>query len=213
MRGNCRTESRSGGAAWCSMLAPKARAAGNEYKAEGMEARTLGNDAPPRRQSLHMHGVDVAAASGRDFDFLHGEWVVANRRLLDPMASAADWIAFDTVYSCRPLLNGLGNIDEVLSEEFGSNAALRLFDVQSRSWSIHRASSRDAVLRPPLNGGFAQNVGTFIGEDSLRDRPLLVRHTWLRNLEAPRWEQAFSFDAGTTWVSNWVMDLTRVDWA
>lgn len=205
MREYCEAESTAGGVAWCAMKASQT------HRSSG-ESRAAAASGSQYRQSPPASGSNLAAASVRDFDFLHGEWVVANRRVLDPMTCTENWIGFDAVYACRPLLNGLGNIDEVLSDDFGSGAVLRLFDPQAESWSIHRVSSQEGVLRPPLKGVFEDGVGVFVGEDRIGSRPLLVRHTWRPSTEAPRWEQAFSFDAGRSWVTNWVMDLARVDW-
>jgi hypothetical protein len=43
-------------------------------------------------------------------------------------------------------------------------------------------------------------------QDVIKDIPVVVQFRWTT---APhRWEQAFSFDEGVTWVDNWVMDFT-----
>jgi hypothetical protein len=37
-----------------------------------------------------------------------------------------------------------------------------------------------------------------------------VRFDWSQiTPQGAHWEQCFSFDGGTTWKSNWIMELTR----
>ncbi|APV52470.1 hypothetical protein BWI17_15100 [Betaproteobacteria bacterium GR16-43] len=49
----------------------------------------------------------------RDFDFLHGDWEVANRRLKQRHVGSTDWDEFPGLSSIRPVLGGLGNVDEL----------------------------------------------------------------------------------------------------
>jgi hypothetical protein len=66
------------------------------------------------------------------------------------------------------------------------------------------------TIEPPVRGGFANGVGIFQGEDTLRGQPIIVRFMWSEiTANSARWEQAFSPDAGATWEVNWVMHFTR----
>jgi hypothetical protein len=153
-----------------------------------------------------------SSKTAHDFDFLHGHWIVGNRRLGEPLAGTAEWVRFDTVLTCRALSSGHGHIEETGSDDIGSYTTLRLLDLIGGQWSIHRALPTFGALRPPLTGGFTDGVGVFIGEDRWRGKPILVRHTWTLTRNRPRWEQSFSADGGETWDPNWVMELSRVDW-
>ncbi|HEX2114870.1 MAG TPA: DUF1579 domain-containing protein, partial [Alphaproteobacteria bacterium] len=91
-------------------------------------------------------------------------------------------------------------------------AALRLFDPAQGLWSIWWADSRDPGLQSPVHGRFKNNVGTFLGDDALRGRPIRVRYIWSdMTATSARWTQAFSPDAGTTWETNWIMEFTRAN--
>ncbi|MFE6553671.1 hypothetical protein ACFVHS_35470 [Streptomyces sp. NPDC057746] len=147
-----------------------------------------------------------------DFDFLHGSWDVANRRLTAPLGSdPATWTEFPGHAVVRPLFGGAGNIDEITFPTLGrQGVTLRLFDRETGRWSIHWSDSRTGRLDPPLVGGFAGDRGDFRGEDTYDGRPIRVHFTWYRlGRSTARWEQEFSADDGGTWELNWTMNLTR----
>lgn len=148
-----------------------------------------------------------------DFDFLHGSWDVANRRLTTPLAAppGGTWEEFPGHAVIRPLFGGAGNIDEITFPTLGrQGVTLRLLDRETRQWSIHWSDSRTGRLDPPVTGGFTGDRGDFHGEDSYDGRPIRVHFVWYRlGPDTARWEQEFSGDDGDTWELNWVMDLTR----
>ena len=155
----------------------------------------------------------VREGTARDFDFWIGSWNVRNRRLRRRLAGSDEWDEFEATVVARPLLGGLGNEDEFRTEYDGGfiGMSFRFFDPETRVWSIYWADTRRVgVLDPPVLGGFDGDVGVFEGEDEFEGRPILVRFTWSGvTTPTPRWEQAFSEDAGETWETNWVMDFTR----
>jgi len=160
------------------------------------------------------HDGDEPDGAG-DFDFLFGRWRVHNDRLAERLVGSTQWEQFDAIAECRPILAGSGNIDEFVTDEFGSTLfvgmALRLYDSRTRQWSIHWASNRKAGLEPPVVGAFVAGVGCFEGDDTHDGMPVRVRFTWSDVAsEHPRWEQAFSTDGGRTWETNWRMRLTRL---
>jgi hypothetical protein len=147
------------------------------------------------------------------FDFLHGEWRVAHRRLNERLKGARDWTEFEGQVRVRPILSGLGNFDEnVIELPTGVYEActLRLFDPQSQNWSIYWIDGRNPKLDPPLVGRFTGTNGVFFGDDQHEGRPIRVRFTWTRSGEnACHWEQAFSDDNGVQWETNWTMEFER----
>lgn len=146
-----------------------------------------------------------------DFDFFHGRWNVHNRRLQERHVGSSQWNQFPATLDCRPLLGGLGNIDEYRSDDV-HGLTLRLFDPVQRQWSDRWASARDGQLGLPAYGHFSGGIGRFVGEDSDGGRRILSRATWL-DITASSfvWEQAASLDEGATWETNWIMHITRMD--
>src|SRR3954452_12832527 len=112
-----------------------------------------------------------------DFDFLFGDWTVANRRLRARWTSHPVWDRFDGVQRCEPRLGGVANVDEITFPQKGyAGMTVRLFDLRQRRWSIWWVSSRDGVLTAPVHGGFMGDRGEFYGEDLDDDRPVQVRY-------------------------------------
>jgi hypothetical protein len=157
----------------------------------------------------------AATASARDFDFLIGQWTVAHRRLGRRLEGDTQWVRFGGTCEMRHLLGGLGNIDDniiELPDGAYRGSALRLFDPTAALWSIWWTDSRAPGLQPPVHGRFEDGVGTFLGEDALRGRPIVVRYVWSEiTATSARWTQAFSPDAGATWEENWIMEFTRAE--
>ena len=154
---------------------------------------------------------DAADDEAKAFDFLVGRWRVHHRKLRRRLAGCTDWDEFEGELYSRPLLGGLGNIDEnKLGDPSGAYeaVALRLFDPALRRWSIWWVDGRRNLLEPPVHGDFRSGTGVFTGKDVLDGRPILIRFFWTgMETGRPRWEQAFSGDGGDTWETNWIMQL------
>ncbi|CAM5537557.1 hypothetical protein [Streptomyces aurantiogriseus] len=147
-----------------------------------------------------------------DFDFFHGDWHGVHRRRADFLDPDSPWGAeFTSTSRCWPLFDGAANVDEVDMPHLGSKGlTLRLFDPSTRQWSLHWSSSTSGRLFPPVVGHFVGDRGEFYGDDSYDAKDVRVRFVWSGVSDASaHWEQAFSVDGGTTWVTNWIMDFTR----
>ncbi|MFJ1928248.1 hypothetical protein [Streptomyces sp. NPDC088131] len=147
-----------------------------------------------------------------DFDFLHGSWDVAGRRLTAPLASdPGTWAEFPAPPVVRPLFGGAGNTDEITFPALDrQGVTLRLFDREPERWSLRWSDSRTGRLDPPATGGFTGDRGDFHGEDSHDGRPIRVYFAQHRlGPDTARREQAFSADGGRSREFNWIMDLTR----
>src|SRR5260221_3778383 len=82
---------------------------------------------PWERESLRTKVLDTPGA--RDFDFLAGSWEVANRRLKKRHVSSSEWDEFPGRSTMRPVLGGLGNVDEIDFRTKGwSGLTMRFFN-------------------------------------------------------------------------------------
>lgn len=150
----------------------------------------------------------------RDFDFWFGRWKIRNERLKERLVGCTDWEQFDAVGECAPILGGIGNIDSFVSDWNGDfrGMTLRLFDLQSKKWSLYWASNRNGVLEPPVVGAFVDGVGRFEGPDEHNGKPVRVQFIWSHiTSTSARWEQALSADGGKAWETNWRMQMTRIE--
>lgn len=154
-------------------------------------------------------------AGTRDFDFLIGEWRVRNRRLTERLKNCDTWEEFEATLSVRPILGGLGNVDEFRTTLNGADfegMTLRLFNPQTQEWSLYWADSARGELQPPLVGGFRDDRGEFFSRETHNGVPILARFVWEGITDnSARWEQAFSTDDGKTWETNWIMEFTRTN--
>ena len=80
------------------------------------------------------------------------------------------------------------------------------------TWAIRWVDSRvpHGPLDPPVKGRFENGVGTFYSDGDINGKPVRTRYVWSQITKmSGRWEQAYLYDAGKTWDTNWVMALTR----
>ncbi len=146
-----------------------------------------------------------------NFDFLVGDWTVANRKLVERLVGSDEWEEFESSSKAWNLLDGAAQIDQFTFPDGATALTLRLLDPRTELWSLRWAASTDGVLLPPVIGRFDENgVGTFYGDDEHRGTPVRVRYVWSDiTPTSARWEQAFSVDGEQSWEINWVMQLTR----
>ena len=146
-----------------------------------------------------------------DFDFQVGDWRV-HHRVKRP---SGEWFEFDGTCSNRPLMGGAANVEDNRFDKPSGvtrGVAMRAYDPTTASWAIWWIDSRapHAPIDPPVIGRFDNGVGTFYSDGTLDGKPMRTRYTWshITNTSA-RWEQAYSFDAGKTWDTNWTMEFRR----
>ncbi|MGZ5660805.1 MAG: hypothetical protein ACXWG6_05525 [Usitatibacter sp.] len=169
-------------------------------------AASLQRNAQPFHYSLDRTG-DI-----HDFDFIAGSWTISNRRLKARGVGSTEWDEFPAQSRGEVLMGGVVNVDEISFPTKGwAGVTFRTFDVAKRQWSIYWVNSRDGRMTPPQLGGFDGDVGLFYGEDDDGGRPVKVVYKWTkRGPDAASWEQAFSYDGGATWETNWTNELTRM---
>ena len=156
----------------------------------------------------------TAQQDGRaDFDFIVGRWNVHHRRLRELLKGATSWEEFEGTTMDRGLLGGLGNIGEATVNRVSGPRdfmSMRLFDPQSRQWSVYFANSLYGTLSVPMIGKFTHGRGEFYAHETFEEKPIVSRCIYADiTATSCRWEQAFSADEERTWETNWIMELTR----
>jgi hypothetical protein len=154
----------------------------------------------------------TSRAGSQDFDILVGEWQVHHHRL---KPGSEEWVDFEGTCSNHKLMDGVANMEEhALNAPYGAYRAiaLRAYDPKTGQWAIWWLDGRypSGPLDPPVKGGFENGVGTFFSEGTIDGKPARTRFIWSHITPiSARWEQAYSFDAGKTWETNWIMTFTR----
>ena len=89
--------------------------------------------------------------------------------------------------------------------------SLRLYNPQSRQWSLNFANSKSGALSQPTIGEFKNGRGEFFDQESFNGRAILVRFV-ISDISpnSCRFEQAFSEDGGKSWEVNWIATDARV---
>jgi hypothetical protein len=157
----------------------------------------------------------MAARDGQhDFDFEIGLWKTRLKRLAKPLSGSQIWLEYDGTTVVRKVWSGRANLVELVVEgEKGriEGLSLRLYNPESRQWSLNFANSRMGTLTSPVFGEFKGGRGEFYGLDTLHERAILVRFIITRvSADSYHFEQAFSDDGGKTWEVNWIADDTRI---
>ncbi len=152
-------------------------------------------------------------SSRHDFDFLVGGWKIKNRRRKEPLSGRDEWDEFDAIQNLRQILHGSGNFDVFSTELDGKpfeGFTLRLFDPQTRLWTLYWADSNTVKLDGGKVGSFDGSIGEFFSREVVSGKDVIVRFHWeKREPDAPIWSAAFSVDEGRTWEWNWYAHFTR----
>jgi len=83
--------------------------------------------------------------------------------------------------------------------------SLRLYNPESRQWSLNFSNSAGGTMAVPTIGEFKAGRGEFYDQETLNGRAILVRFVILDITPTScRFEQSFSDDGGKTWELNWV---------
>ena len=149
-------------------------------------------------------------SSKNDFDFLTGFHKVHHKKLKTRLNHCTEWIVSDGTQEMRQVLNNIGNVDSyhmtALDGKSIEGMALRLFNPDTRLWTIYWADSHHGTLDIPVSGSFENNIGHFFAMDKFNGKDILLQFLWdATNPDKPVWSQAFSPDNGQTWEWNWYM--------
>ena len=161
-----------------------------------------------------QQSISVARDGQHDFDFEIGTWKTHIRRLIHPLTGSTTWAEYEGTSVVRKVWNGRANLLEL---EVGGPAghiqglSLRLYNPQSRQWSLNFANSNGGSLSTPTIGEFKNGRGEFYDQETFNGRAIFVRFVISDITEnSCHFEQAFSDDGGKTWEVNWVATDTRL---
>lgn len=142
-----------------------------------------------------------------------GTWRTHLRRLVKPLSGDNTWVEYDGTTIVRTVGGGPANLVELdVAGAAGriQGLSLRLYNPETRQWSLHFSNRASGTLEPPVIGGFANGRGEFLGDDTLNGRSIRVRFVISRITPTScRFEQSFSADGGKTWEVNWIATDTR----
>jgi hypothetical protein len=149
-----------------------------------------------------------------DFDFEIGNWTTHLRRLAHPLTGSTTWIEYDGTTVVRRVWNGRANLVELEVDGPSGHLeglSLRLYNPQSRQWSLNFSNSSGGSISQPTIGQFKNGRGEFFDQETLNGRAIYVRFV-ISDItpNSCRFEQSFSEDGGKTWEVNWIAIDTRL---
>jgi hypothetical protein len=155
-----------------------------------------------------------STSSHTDFDFYIGKWNIRNRKLKERLNNCNEWLEFNSKDDASHLLKGFANMNKFSASFDGEpfeGLTIRLFNPQTKLWSIYWADSNAVAFDPPMIGSFEGNIGKFYCKDTFKGQNIIVLFQWdKKDFDNPIWSQAFSTDNGKTWEWNWYMYASRI---
>jgi hypothetical protein len=149
-----------------------------------------------------------------DFDFEIGKWKTHLKRLLRPLTGSREWVEYEGTTIVRKVWGGRANLVELVADGPAGHfegLSLRLYNPESRQWSLNFASSKSGMMSLPTVGEFKNGRGEFYNQETLNGRAIFVRFVISEiTPDSCRFEQAFSDDGGKTWEVNWIATDTRI---
>ena len=149
-----------------------------------------------------------------NFDFLIGKWSVLNRRLNERLNGCTEWTEFLAEMETKPILNGLGLMDEMKSSYFGDEfigLSIRMLNPSTNEWKIYWADTEnpELLLKEQVVGKFANGVGEFYGKEQYEGKEMKLRFIWKKeSKDTAYWEQAYFDEKNQEWETNWTMLFT-----
>jgi len=147
--------------------------------------------------ALALLGATAVPDPRHDFDFEVGTW---------KMSPSGDTHVVERLWEGATI----GRLIVRKPAPHVRGSLLTVYHPDSRRWYIRWVDATDGSVSPPLVGGFEHGTGTFVGPDSERAKPILVRLVF-SNITANAFKtvQSVSRDRGKTWKRGVPTTYTR----
>ncbi len=168
----------------------------------------------PDSLATNSQSTPMGREGQHDFDFEIGTWKTTLKSLKNPLTGSSTWIEYTGTTVVKKVWNGFANLVELdVTGPSGQIKALslRLYDPQSRQWSLNFANAIGGGIAIPTIGSFKNGRGEFYNQETLNGRAIFVRFV-ISDITANscHFEQAFSADGGKIWEVNWIADDMRI---
>lgn len=155
------------------------------------------------------------AQGQHDFDWEFGTWKTIVKRRVRPLTGSQEWVEYVGTTTVSKVWNGRANLVELdVTGPAGHLEALslRLYNPESRQWSLNFSNVAGGTLAIPTIGEFKSGRGEFYATETLGGRSILVRFIISDyDPKSAHFEQSFSDDGGKTWETNWIAVDTRLE--
>src|SRR6266705_1438324 len=123
-------------------------------------------NAPAQKTTAQPSATERAGQP--DFDWEFGDWKIHIKRLQHPFTGSTTWTELDGLVAVRKIWGGRANLAEIEANGAGSHLeflSLRLYNPQSRQWSLNFASRNSGTLSIPMMGEFKNRRGEFYDQE------------------------------------------------
>jgi hypothetical protein len=171
--------------------------------------------APPQGAATQRDGQ-------HDFDFELGSWKIHLKKMEHPLTGSHTWVEFDGTTVTHKVWDGRAQLEQFETDGVPGTGnsgghieglTLRLYNPETRQWSLYWGTSKSGALAMPATvGEFKEGRGEFYDQEPFNGRMIFVRYLWSGiTANSAHFEQSFSDDGGKTWEANWITDQTRMN--
>src|SRR5688572_23048443 len=105
----------------------------------------------------------------RAFDFEIGTWATHLKRLRNPLSGSTRWVGYKGTSIVRDVLDGRANLVELRVDGPAGRIeglSLRLYNPETRQWTLNFANIADGLLTEPMVGEFRDGRGEFYARET-----------------------------------------------
>src|SRR6266849_3401553 len=136
-----------------------------------------------------LQGTAKERDGKHDFDFNIGTWKTHVSRLVHPLTGSTTWVEYEGLAVVRKVWDGRASLFELEVDGPAGHiegVGLRLYNPQSRQWSLNWANSGDGTMNQPMIGEFKNGRGDFTIRKRLVAEPSRLEMAFRRSLRIRR---------------------------